>query len=260
MTTVINGRSRRSIFALAGRSILLATTASASFAGAAETPVTGGELERLNVALALAARCRSFVSVPLVVRERDQWDHEASELVLAYRNRARQVWECTDIQGPWLNLMREAVNGQVFAFGNPGFLAVAALHGMAHLALFDQFAWDTYNLSSLGGGTGPMNAFLARNASATPADDIQAPAGYYGPESNNIPTLQDRGMVFIACHDSIHAIARNLSKARHGTLAEADKIAADLTNHLAPGVVLVPSVVAFLVELQRVGYTYAKGS
>lgn len=260
MTTLKDGRSRRAIFALAGQTILLAATAKAALAGDVEAPATSGELEQLAVALALAPRRRAFQSVPLVVQDREKWDVEASDLVLAYKNPARQVWECTDIQGPWLNLMREAVNGQVFAFGNPGFLAVAALHGTAHLAVFDQPAWDTYNLPSLAGGIGRTNTFLARNASATPADDVQAPAGYYGPENNNIPTLQDRGMVFIACHDSIHAIARNLNKARHGTPAEANKIAADLTNHLAPGVVLVPSVVAFLVELQRVGYTYAKGS
>jgi intracellular sulfur oxidation DsrE/DsrF family protein len=36
----------------------------------------------------------------------------------------------------------------------------------------------------------------------------------------------------------------------------ADEIAADLTNNLVPGAVLVPSVVAYLVELQRSGFTY----
>jgi hypothetical protein len=38
----------------------------------------------------------------------------------------------------------------------------------------------------------------------------------------------------------------------------ADEIAADLTNSLVPGAVLVPSVVAFIAELQRAGYSYAK--
>jgi hypothetical protein len=66
--------------------------------------------------------------------------------------------------------------------------------------------------------------------------------------------------VFIACHDSIYAIARMIhSRPEYGGV-QADVIAADLTNSLIPGVVLVPSVVAFLVELQRSGFTYAKGS
>ena len=84
--------------------------------------------------------------------------------------------------------------------------------------------------------------------------------GFYGPENNNISTLQDRGMVFIACHDSIHAIARNLNRLDRRDIADADSLAAELTNHLVSGAVLVPSVVAFLVELQKSGFTYAKGA
>lgn len=82
--------------------------------------------------------------------------------------------------------------------------------------------------------------------------------GYYGPENSNISTLQERGAVFIACHDSIHTIARSVRQRAGGSGLSADAIAADLTNHLIPGAVLVPSVVAFLVELQRVGFTYTK--
>ena len=54
------------------------------------------------------------------------------------------------------------------------------------------------------------------------------------------------------------AIARAVHQRGDGPAQSADAIAADLTNHLVPGAVLVPSVVAFRVELQRVGFTYAK--
>jgi intracellular sulfur oxidation DsrE/DsrF family protein len=194
-----------------------------------------------------------------MVTSRDQWDHEAAEAVLAYRNRSLQVWECTEIGAPWLNLMREAMSGQVFAHGNPGFLAVAAIHGSAHLTLFDQVAWDTHGLARLPGNMAASNTFVESKAGTTPSDDIQDVIGYYGPENNNIHTLQERGAVFIACHDSIHAIARSIRQRSMGSGPSADAIAADLTNHLVPGAVLVPSVVAFLVELQRCGFTYAKG-
>jgi intracellular sulfur oxidation DsrE/DsrF family protein len=169
-----------------------------------------------------------------------------------------QVWECTEIGAAWLNLMREAINGQVFAHGNPGFLAVAAVHGSAHLALFDHAAWQAYGLGRLAGGAASQNPFLEAKPGTAPSDDIQDLAGYYGPANNNIWTLQRRGAVFVACHDSIHAIARGLRE-RAEAGPSADAIAADLTNHLVPGAVLVPSVVAFLVELQRRGFTYAKG-
>jgi hypothetical protein len=35
-------------------------------------------------------------------------------------------------------------------------------------------------------------------------------------------------------------------------------LAAELTNHLLPGVVLTPGAVATLPELQRAGFQYAK--
>ena len=37
-----------------------------------------------------------------------------------------------------------------------------------------------------------------------------------------------------------------------------DALAADLTNHLIPGVVLTPGAVATLPELQQAGFYYAK--
>ena len=78
--------------------------------------------------------------------------HEAAAEVLAYKYRSLQMWESTELAAPWINLMREAINGQVFSHGNPDFLAVAAVHGTAHLALFNQTAWDKHELAELTGG------------------------------------------------------------------------------------------------------------
>ena len=103
------------------------------------------------------------------------------------------------------------------------------------------------------------NTLIAERPGISPDDDIQNLNGFYGPNNNNIVTLQRRGMVFVACHDSIHAIARGLQATPELSGVSANEIAADLTNSLVPGAVLVPSVVAFIAELQRVGYSYAKG-
>lgn len=253
---------RRAVLGFLSRVTLLAGAAGGlapvAVSARSEPPMNEG-LERLRQQLAAAPRRRDFDSVPFMVTRRDQWDHEAAEAVLAYSNRARQVWECTDIGAPWLNLMREAISGQVYAHDDPGFLAVAAVHGSAHLALFDQVAWDAHDLAGISGNKAAKNVFLSPKPGTSPSDDLQDLAGYYGPENNNIRTLQERGAVFIACHDSIHAIARSVRQRAGGSAPPADAIAANLTNHLATGAVLVPSVVAFLVELQRVGFTYAKG-
>lgn len=261
MTTHRGDLNRRAALGLLAQTALLAGAAgSASAASPMHGQPGSADLETLKKHLAAAPRRRSFNSVPFMVTRKDQWDHEAAELVLAYRNRSLQVWEATEIGAPWLNLIREAVNGQVFSHHNPGFLAVAAVHGTAHLSLFDQPAWEKHGLAALSGGTATRNAYVAAKAGTSASDDLQNLAGYYGPENNNIATLQERGMVFVACHDSIHAIARNVCHLNRGNACSPDEVAADLTNHLIPGAVLVPSVVAFLIELQRAGFTYAKGA
>jgi intracellular sulfur oxidation DsrE/DsrF family protein len=261
MTNLLLRPRRRTALGVLSQGALLAGLASSASAAVSQeaTTLVSEDLEQLKQRLAAAPRRRTFGTMPFMVTSRDQWDYEAAELVLAYRNRALQVWECTEIGAPWLNLMREAISGQVYAHGNPGFLAVAAIHGSAHLALFNQAAWDTYGLATLSGGKAATNIFVAPKLGTAPSDDIQNVAGYYGPENNNIRTLQERGAIFIACHDSIHAISRSLHQKAGASSPPADAIAADLTNHLIPGAVLVPSVVAFLVELQRVGFTYSKG-
>jgi intracellular sulfur oxidation DsrE/DsrF family protein len=257
MTNRIPRSGRRAALRVLGLGAALAGTVSTPVLAAAAA--VADDLQEFKRQIAAAPRRRTFSTMPFMVTARGQWDYEAAEAVLAYRNRALQVWECTELDAPWLNLMREAISGQVYAHGNPGFLAVAAIHGSAHLTLFDQAAWDTHGLSRLAGSTATRNIFVEPKTNTSPADDIQDVAGYYGPDNNNIHTLQERGAVFIACHDSIHAIARKVHQLAGGSGPPADSIAADLTNRLVPGAVLVPSVVAFLVELQRSGFTYAKG-
>jgi len=68
--------------------------------------------------------------------------------VIAYRAARKQVWDNTDIRSPWMNLMRNSLNAQVFSFGHPDFLVVSATHGSAHLALFDQDMWDKYRFDA----------------------------------------------------------------------------------------------------------------
>jgi intracellular sulfur oxidation DsrE/DsrF family protein len=218
-----------------------------------------GALKELSDRLLAAPRRRDFKSVPLVVTDRGDWDHDAAAQLLSYKYRSIQVWENANLSGPWLGLMREAMNGQVFAHGNTDFLAVSATHGEAHLALFSQAMWDKYRISELVGHKFTSNSLIVEREGVSPTDDLQSVSGFYGPLNNNITTLQRRGAVFLACHDSIHAIARKLAGEAGFAAAPAKEIAAELTNNLIPNAVLVPSVVAYLVELQKVGFTYVNG-
>ncbi len=218
------------------------------------------KLKDLTSRLDRAPRRRSFKTVPMILTAPDQWDHEALSEVLAYRGTAKQVWDNTEIGSPWLNLMRNSVNTQVWSFRHPDFLAVSATHGTAHLALFDQGMWDKYQLSKLAGGKFQTNSFVVEQKAAT-ADpkNYEDPNGVFSPHDNAIPALQRRGVVFLACHNAIWETAEKLigGESNPDKLTQ-EALTAELTNHLIPGVVLTPGAVGTLPELQQAGFHYAK--
>jgi hypothetical protein len=210
--------------------------------------------------LARAPRRRDFKTVPMILDDPDQWDHEALSAVLAYASPYKQVWDNTDIAGPWLNLMRNSLNVQVWSFKHPEFLVVSTTHGTANLALYDQAAWDKYQLGRIAGDKFKTNTCIipSKAVSADPAD-YESPVGAFSPEDNSIPALVARGAVFTSCHNAIWEQAATLLKADiNPDKLSHDALAADLTNHLLPEVVLTPGAVGTLPELQRAGFEYAK--
>jgi len=255
-----NRRGALRLMGLAAGAVMatkVAPAAASSLAIDRALPKGAQTLDALAARLAAAPRRRDFKRVPFMVFTPEFWDQEAAAEILSYRGKPTQAWENSDISAAWIGLMRESLNGQVFAHHNPNFLSVSATHGSAHLALLNQAMWDKYGLASHTGGVATRNSFIIERPGVAPTDSREDIEGFYGAMNNNLTTLQRRGVVFIGCHDSIHAIARGVVAK---TSADADVVAADLTNNLIPGVVLVPSVVAFLAELQRAGFTYAKGA
>lgn len=210
---------------------------------------------RLNA----APRRRDFKTVPMILESEDYWDHEAIAELIAYRGSPKQIWDNNNINGPWLNLMRNNLNAEVYSFKHPDFLIVSATHGPAHLAMYDQAMWDKYQLSKLAGPNFATNTFIVeQKAGAADPKNYQDPEGAFSPRNNSIPALQRRGAVFFACHNAIweasDALIRNGSnpdKLSHEALA------AELTNHLIPDAVLTPGAVATLLELQQAGFQYA---
>ena len=217
-------------------------------------------LREFTVALEALPRRRDFKTVPMILDKAELWDAAALDAVLGYKGGPKQSWDHTDLGGPWLNVMRNSMNAQVWSFHHPDFLCVSATHGSAHLALYDQATWDKYQLAKIAGGNIASNTFIALPpASAHDAADFQAADGAFSPKDNSIAVLQRRGAVFLACHNAIWELAERLMSAgpnpdHLGT----DAIAAELTNHLIPGIVLTPGAVATLVELQRAGFAYTR--
>jgi hypothetical protein len=217
-------------------------------------------LRDLADALAVLPRRRDFKTVPMILDNPDWWDAAALNAVLGYKGGPKQSWDHTDLAGPWLNVMRNSMNAQVWSFRQPDFLCVSATHGSAHLALYDQAMWDKYQLAKIAGGNIAGNTFIALPpASAHDAADFQAIDGAFSSKDNSIAVLQRRGAVFLACHNAIWELAERLvATGQNPDHLGVDAIAAELTNHLVPGIVLTPGAVATLVELQRVGFTYCR--
>jgi hypothetical protein len=68
-----------------------------------------------------------------------------------------------------------------------------------------------------------------------------------------------RGVVFMSCHNAIweHAAVLIKSGINPDRLSH-DALAAELTNHLVDGAILIPGAAGTLPELQQAGFHYAK--
>jgi len=101
---------------------------------------------------------------------------------------------------PWLNVMRNSLNTQVWSFRHSDFLVVSATHGTAHLALFGSAMWEKYQLAkSTGGKFQSKHADRGAERCRRRPEDYENPEGAFSPQDNSIPALQRRGVVFLAC-------------------------------------------------------------
>ena len=246
--------------ASAAAGVVTRAPAAAATEGESLTVPGATRLRELMARLQKAPRRRDFKSVPMILDNPDQWDSEAIAELKAYKPRPKQAWDCTDIAGPWLNLMRNSLNAQIWSFRHPDFLAVAVVHGSANLALYDQAMWDKYEIAKLAGEKFPKNTLIVEGAAAS-ADpkNYEDEAGAFSPHDNSIPALMRRGVVFLSCHNAVWEQASKLhAKGQNPDKLSVDQIAAELTNHLVPGVVLTPGAVGTMPELQEAGFHYAK--
>ncbi len=256
------GALRTFALTMATGAIGLASAGAKPAAAAVEsalTPPGATHLDALKKRLAQAPRRRDFKTVPMILNNPKQWDQEALTEVLSYRPVPKQAWDSTDIGGPWLSLMRNTLNTQIWSFKHSDFLAVSVTHGTAHIALYDQAMWDKYQLTRLAGEKFKTNTLIIEQkaAAADPAN-YEDPAGVFSSEDNSIPALIRRGVVFMCCHNAIWEQAAALIKAgvNPDKLSHA-ALAAELTNHLVDGVVLIPGAGGTMLELQQVGFHYA---
>lgn len=253
--------SRRAM--VAGGALVVAATQSGTTQAAVTTdlaPAGAGALKALAEGLSKIPRRRDFKSVPMILTNPDQWDHEALSQVVGYTAGPKQLWDHTEIGGLWLNLMRNSLNAQIWSYKNQDFLCVSGTHGSAHLALYDQAMWDKYQLTNFAGDKFKTNTLIEQPklASNDPAN-FEDPEGVFSSADNAIPTLMRRGVVFLACHNAIAELAdRLIKKNANPDHLSFEQLTAELTNHLIPDVVLTPGVVATLPVMQQAGFHYAR--
>jgi hypothetical protein len=115
-------------------------------------------------------------------------------------------------------------------------------------------------LAKVAGGNITRNTFIiAPPASGRDPADFQSPEGAFSSKGNSIVVLQQRGVVFMACHNAIWELAESLAtRGQNPDHLPVDKIAAELSNHLIADVVLTPGAVATLVNLQQAGFAYCR--
>jgi hypothetical protein len=253
---------RTALFGLglaAGAAALPLHAASAAKASDAWMNSGAATLKALHAKLSAAPRRRDFKTVPMILEDQNTWDHEAIEALVAYRGSPKQVWDNNNINGPWLNLMRNNLNTQIFSFKHPDYICVAAMHGPAHWSMYDQATWDKYQISKLAGAAFPTNTFIVeQKAGSADPKNYQDEEGAFSPRDNSVPALQRRGAVFMCCHNAIWEQADALMRANQNPdKLNHEQLAAELTNHLIPDAVLTPGAVGTLLELQQAGYQYA---
>jgi intracellular sulfur oxidation DsrE/DsrF family protein len=242
-----------------GLGVVLTGSARAADAVAPLMGAGARALPDLMARLAKAPRRRDFKTVPMILDDSAQWDTEALKEIISYEGSAKQVWDNTVLESPWLNLMKNSLNAQIWSFKHPDFLVVSATHGTAHLALYDDAIWEKYQITKLAGEKFKTNTLMVAKSAPSNAADYEAPTGAFSAHDNSIPTLMRRGVVFLACHNAIWEQAGVLiEKEINPDKLSQEALAAEMTNHLIDGVVLTPGAVATLPELQSAGFHYAK--
>jgi hypothetical protein len=185
------------------------------------------------------------------------------EAIVNRQVQLRQVYEWPNLANSILFAnVRNGINAAVFAYGVPEeqMQVVVAAYAAASAATYDDFIWAKYRLGEAMGIKDPATSQPAtRNiwypsANPRPATRPLARTDPYYTDTS-MEGLQRRGVLFITCHQSIHALAgAAFAGGRNPDNLTADQITEEMGAHLVPGAIQTPGAVLELVRLQDKGY------
>ena len=129
---------------------------------------------------------------------------------------------------------------------------VMGIHGDAAPFLFNDALWERYKIGEQYEVTdGETKSPALRNVFTT----AHASAAALVPPEQTIEALQQRGVRFVICMNTIGSSARKLAAAGLGPY---DEIHAAILAGLLPGVITVPAITVALTQLQEHGVKYEK--
>ena len=178
-----------------------------------------------------------------------EWDEKWLDALTA---KHRQFFDVPDTKGgAGLAQTRNFLNAFRDAYGTKDreVNAVVGFHGGAAPLAFTDSAWEKFRLAQYADIIDPAtknpslrNFFYAPSATDALPPDV------------SIAALQQRGVLFLLCNNSLRRVTRTLHADGYGA---DDALRRELLGqHLIPGVVLVPSMVVAANRTQGRGFSY----
>jgi intracellular sulfur oxidation DsrE/DsrF family protein len=185
------------------------------------------------------------------------------EAIVNREVKLRQVYEWPNLANAIIFAnIRNGINAAVFSYGVPEdqMQVVVQAYASASAATYDDFVWAKYRLGEAFKVLDPATGQPAtrniwyRSANPKPATRPSAQADPYYADTS-IEGLHRRGVLFLTCHQSIHAhAAAAVADGRNPDNLTANQIAEEISAHLVPGTIMIPGGVLELVRLQDKGY------
>lgn len=163
----------------------------------------------------------------------------------------RQFFDCGHLLGG--HALGRAANfldvyGSAYGLTDRDIDIVFGMHGEAIPVALSDAAWSTYKLGEHFNITDPTT-----KAPAT--QNVFATGGRGWPDANTVEHLQKRGVRFLACHQSLRALATQLAGS-----GSKDEVLEHLRSLLLPGVYEVPAMIVATNRAQEAGLTYVVGA
>jgi intracellular sulfur oxidation DsrE/DsrF family protein len=192
---------------------------------------------------------------------------EEYEAIVNRRAHVRQVYEWATIANSLIFAnIRNGLNRFQFSYDVPPreVQIVVQAYSSANAANYDDFIWEKYRMGEALAVRDPQtnqpatrNIFFGSPVTDTTLTPGRQPAERNDPffDDTSMEGLQRRRVLFLACHQSTHALSNAASTSgRNPDQKSVEEIVAEFRQHYLPGVIETPAGVGELVRLQNKGY------